>query len=75
MNKIVREHYPAAQLPKDLRPSDDPNVQVTVTIEIEERQSERAPSLAEIWDNRKPPFRSKEEIDADLRQQRDEWND
>jgi hypothetical protein len=36
MNKIVREHYPASQLPKELRPSDDPNAKVTVTIEEEE---------------------------------------
>jgi hypothetical protein len=35
VNKIFREHYPAAQLPKDLRPSDDPHARVTVTIEEE----------------------------------------
>jgi hypothetical protein len=36
MNKIVREHYPVSKLPKDLRPSDNPNARVTVTIETEE---------------------------------------
>jgi hypothetical protein len=36
MNKIVREHYPASKLPEDLRPSDDPDARVTVTIEKEE---------------------------------------
>ncbi len=75
MNKIVREHYPAAQLPEDLRPNDDPNVQVTVTIEVEERHSEHVLSLDEIWALRRPPFRTKEEIDVDIRCQRDEWDD
>ena len=75
MNKIVREHYPAAQLPEDLRPNDDPNVQVTVTIEVEEQRSEHVLSLDEIWALRRPPFRTKEEIDVDIRRQRDEWDD
>jgi hypothetical protein len=35
MNKIIRENYPAAQLPKDLRPSDDPNARVTIIVEEE----------------------------------------
>ncbi len=38
MNKIVRENYPASQLPEDLRPSDDPNARVTVIIEEEKRR-------------------------------------
>jgi hypothetical protein len=75
MNKIVREHYPAAQLPEDLRPSEDPNARVRVTIEEEESRPEHVMSLEEIWASRRPPFRSKEEIDAEIRSQRDEWND
>lgn len=75
MNKIVREHYPAAQLPEDLRPSNDPNAQVTVTIEVEEQRPDHVLSLDEIWALRRPPFRTKEEIDADIRRQRDEWDD
>jgi hypothetical protein len=42
MNKIVREHYPASQLPKDLRPSDDPNARVTVIIEEEGKPAGRS---------------------------------
>jgi hypothetical protein len=74
MNKIVREHYPASKLPKDLRPSDDPDARVTVIIETEAAR-EGVPTLDEIWAMRRPPYRTKAEIDADLRQQRDEWDD
>ncbi len=75
MNKIVRENYPAAQLPEDLRPSGNPNARVTVTIEEEEKRAEHVLSLEEIWSLRRPPFRTKEEIDAEIRSQRDEWDD
>ena len=75
MNKIVREHYPAALLPEELRPGGDPNARVTVTIETEEQQPGAFQSLDEIWALRRPPFRTKKEIDADIRQQRDEWDD
>jgi hypothetical protein len=75
MNKIVREHYPAAQLPEDLRPSNDPNARVTVTIEDEEQRPEHVLSLEEIWALRRPPFRTKQEIDTEIRRQRDEWDD
>ena len=75
MNKIFREHYPASQLPEDLRPSDDPNAQVTVTIEMEAPHPEYVLSLDEIWALRRPPFRTKEEIDADIRRLREEWDD
>lgn len=75
MNKIVREHYPATQLPEELRPSGDPNAQVTVTVEVEESRPERVLSLDEIWALRRPPFRTKDEIDADVRRQRNDWDD
>lgn len=74
MNKIVREHYPAAQLPKDLRPSDDPNARVTVIIE-EETRPEKVMTLDEIFSQRGFRRRTKEEIDAEIRRQRDEWDD
>jgi hypothetical protein len=74
MNKIIREHYPAAQLPEDLRPNDDPNARVTVTIE-EEARPEKVMTLDEIFSQRGFPRRTKEEIDADIRQLRDEWDD
>lgn len=74
MNKIVREHYPAAQLPEELRPSRDPNARVKVTIE-EEVQPERIMTLDEIFSQKGFRRRSKEEIDAEIRRQRDEWDD
>jgi hypothetical protein len=75
MNKIIREHYPAANLPEDLRIGVDPSSRVTVTITLEEERPERALTLDEIWAWRRPPYRTKEEIDADVRRQRDEWDD
>jgi hypothetical protein len=74
MNKIVRQHYPAAQLPKDLRPSGNPNVTVTVTIE-EETRPKRVMTLDEIFSQKGFRRRTKKEIDAELRRQRDEWDD
>lgn len=75
MNKIVREHYPAAQLPEDLRPNDDPNARVTVTIEEEEVRPDKVMTLDEIFSQRGFLRRTKEEIDAEVRRQRDEWDD
>ena len=73
MNKIVREHYPVTKLPKDLRPSDDPTARVTVT--IEEERPKKVMSLDEIFASRRPPYRTKKEIDSEIRRQREEWND
>jgi hypothetical protein len=74
MNKIVKEHYPASKLPEDLRPGVDPQSMVTVTVESLTRP-EHVMSLEEIFATRRPPFRTAEEIDADIRRQRDEWDD
>ncbi|HEX5232132.1 MAG TPA: hypothetical protein VFW56_07840 [Bradyrhizobium sp.] len=75
MNRIVRENYPASKLPDDLRAGVDPSSTVTVTIVEEEKRPEKVMTLDEIFAMRRPPFRSAEEIDADLRRQRDEWDD
>jgi uncharacterized protein (UPF0216 family) len=75
MNRIVKEHYPASKLPEDLRQGVDPAATVTVTIVEEQHLPERRVSLEEIFAARRPPFRSADEIDADLRRQRDEWDD
>ncbi|MEO6783615.1 MAG: hypothetical protein ABI407_19120 [Bradyrhizobium sp.] len=75
MNRIVRENYPASKLPDDLRAGVDPSSTVTVTIVEEERRPEKVMTLDEIFAMRRPPFRSAEEIDEDLRRQRDEWDD
>jgi hypothetical protein len=75
MNRIVLEHYPASKLPEDLRAGVDPSSTVTVTIVEEEKRPEKVMTLDEIFALRRPPFRSAEEIDEDLRRQRDEWDD
>jgi hypothetical protein len=74
MDKIVREHYPAALLPEELRPSENPNARVTVTIETEEKP-ERVMTLDEIFSQKGFTRRTKEEIDAEIRRQREEWDD
>jgi hypothetical protein len=74
MNKIVREHYPVSKLPKDLRPTGDLNASVTVTIE-EEKRPEKVMTLEEIFSLSGFRRRSAAEIDAEIRQMRDEWDD
>jgi hypothetical protein len=75
MNRITREHYPASKLPEDLRAGVDPSSTVTVTIVEEEKRPEKVMTLEEIFALRRPPFRTAEEIDEDLRRQRDQWDD
>jgi hypothetical protein len=75
MNRIIREHYPASKLPEDLRAGVDPLSTVTVTIVQEEKRPEKVVTLDEIFALRRPPFRTADEIDEDLRRQRDEWDD
>ena len=75
MNRIIREHYPVSRLPEDLREGVDPQATVTVTIVQEEKAPERVMTLEEIFALRRPPFRTAEEIDSDLRRQRDAWDD
>ena len=75
MNKIIRENYPASKLPDDLREGVDPNSTVTVTVTVDELRPEHVMSLEEIFAMRRPPYRSKEEIAADIRRQRDERDD
>jgi hypothetical protein len=74
MNKIVREHYPASRLPQDLRPSEDPHASVTITIE-EEKRPDKVMSLEEIFALKGFRRRTAEEIDAEIREMRDEWDD
>lgn len=79
MNKIVRENYPAAKLPADLRPTDDPSARVRVTIEEETAEELQRPehvmTLEEIFALRGFRRRTKEEIDEDIRRDRDAWDD
>jgi hypothetical protein len=76
MNRIVREHYPASKLPEDLRAGVDPAATVTVTIVEEQMEPPRkVMTVEELWALRAPPFRTADEIDEDLRRDRDEWDD
>ena len=74
MNKIVREHYPAAKLPKDLRPTDNPTARVTVIIE-EERRPRKVMSLEAIFSVTGFRRKSAAQIDAGVRRRRNEWQD
>ena len=71
MNKVIRQNYPAANLPEDLREGIDPSAHVTVTI-IEDSPPDRPMTLEEIWESRHPPYRSTEEIVRTIRELRDE---
>jgi hypothetical protein len=73
MNTVVKSNYPVAKLPEDLREGMDPSSTVTVTVTVEERP-EKVMTLEEIFASRQPPYRTKEEIDAEIRRQRDEWD-
>jgi len=75
MNRIIREHYPASRLPEDLREGVDPQATVTVTVTQEEKAPEHVMTLEEIFSLRRPPFKTAEQIDDELRQQRNEWDD
>jgi hypothetical protein len=76
MNRVVRENYPVSKLPEDLRAGLNPEAAVTVTIvEKGANSSENGMTLEEIWALRAPPFRTAQEIDDDLRRDRDEWDD
>ena len=48
MNKVVREHYPAARLPEDLRRGFGDGVEVRVVIEPQPGPSERDLPLTRI---------------------------
>ncbi|ARN81643.1 hypothetical protein [Methylocystis bryophila] len=74
MNKIVRAHFPVEKLPQELRVGLDLTRKATITVELEENGSSDSPmSFLDIFAAREPPFRKKEEIDDDLRADREEW--
>ena len=76
MNTIVREHFPAANLPPELRAGIDPGAAVTVTI-IVENQTDLEPvlTLEQMFSMRHRSFHSIAEVNAHVRAMRDEWND
>ena len=75
MNTIVREHYPVSELPEDLREGVDIAGRVRVVIDQEEPAPDPALSLDELFAMRRSPNRTTDEIVAEVRRQRDEWDD
>ena len=73
MNRIVREDHPASALPDDLREGLAADAKVRVVVESTE-DAAAAPSLEELFAMRKPTVRSMDDIVAEIRQQRDEWD-
>jgi hypothetical protein len=72
VNQIVKDHYPASKLPDDLREGIDPSAEVVVTVEEIERPDQRL-TIEEVFMLRRPPFRTADEIDRMIRDQRDAW--
>jgi len=57
-----------------LREGLDPSADVIVTVEEVERP-EKVMTIEEIFAARRPPFLSREQIDREIREQRDGWDD
>lgn len=71
MNKIVRDHYPVERLPDDLRQEVPDAVEVKVTLEVIEKKPDSRPlTFEEIFASRRPPFRSAEDIMAEISEDR-----
>jgi hypothetical protein len=75
MNRIVREHYPVADLPENLREGFADEAEVRVIVETQHAKPGNALSLDELFALRKPPFRTAEEIVEEVQRQRDDWDD
>lgn len=77
MNKIVRQHYPVSQLPKDLRAQFAEGTSVTITIEDEIRNPLTREQLLTMFEEarKNSPGTTLEEAVARVRALRDEWDD
>ncbi len=86
MNRIVRDNYPVAALPEDLRQELSGSEYVRLVIEadptitrvasvFDEPEAEAILSLKDLFALRRPPYKSTEEIVEEVRRQRDEWDD
>jgi hypothetical protein len=73
MTTIVRRHYPASRLPADLSEGLAADCLVTIEIAVESSAG-RTMTLDEILALRRPPYRSADEIVADIRRERDLWD-
>ncbi|MFI4995942.1 MAG: hypothetical protein ACHQAQ_09180 [Hyphomicrobiales bacterium] len=72
--KIVREHYPIAKLPEDLREGLDPDAMAVVTVTPEPRSGHKASPLDIVDEYRAkhaPRYRSDQEIVDLVRRIRD----
>ena len=80
MNKIVREHYPAAKLPDDLRGELGLDAEVTVTVEQREvqrdlvRDAAREAAIVELLAHRGELAPARSDAAARVRGLRDEWD-
>jgi hypothetical protein len=79
VNRIVRHHYPVARLPDDIRRELGDIREVTLTLDVpddvagrDQHEGTTPLSFEEIFASRKPPFRSAEEIVAEIREGRDD---
>jgi hypothetical protein len=78
MNKIVREHVPISDLPEHLREGLDPTDEVRLTIESQppvEASPEPIMTLDEMFALKRPPYRTTENIVAEIRRIRDGWDE
>ncbi len=72
MNRIVRENYPVADLPEDLREGFGNDVKVRVVIELASPLPSRVLSLEELFAMRRPPYKTREQIVDEVRRMRDD---
>ena len=72
MTKIVRDHYPAAKLPDDLRGAIDPKVSVRVVVETEEHR--KVSAFSDLVGSGRGVYKSPEEALDTVRRLREEWN-
>ena len=72
MNKIVREHYPASELPEDLRAGIAPDARVTVEVTVEARSPRL--SFRGLFDSLEEQRIAEGDPVARVRELRDEWD-
>jgi hypothetical protein len=72
MNRIVRHHYPIANLPEDLRQGLPPDGEVRVVIETEPKR--HGYTLAELLEIKKGIRPATDDPVERIRKLRDEWD-
>ena len=69
MNRIVRENYPVADLPEDLREGFALIDEVRIIVEPALPKPEKVLTIDELWALRRPPYKTPEERAAFIKQQ------